>query len=224
MSDELQERLQNAFPSDTDQHVIRGVREGILLADGILDNEPFLKTMLGRDLRGLLRRAGVLFRLNGLCVAGDLPFKSQISKMPSGNWHWLELESGLFRAHICRTDQPDAFPVEAQSRQDARLCSQPSLFDGTVVPFKKLADEVGLLYAWLTFGATIDGKINHLWWKMPAKEEDSWLAQIDVMRREAASCIAPSPETSPGPKLTLKFKGHIEEALSKQPDDKTGPT
>ena len=222
MSDELKDRLQNAFPPDSDQNVIRGVREGILLADGILENEPFLKTLLGKDLRGHLRRAGVLFRLNDLCTHGDLPFKSQINKMPNGNWHWLELESDLFRAHICRTDQPDAFPVEAQSRQDARLSSQPDLFDGTVVPFKKLADEVGLLYAWLTFGAAINGDINHLWWKMPAKEEDSWLAQIDVMRREASSAIAPSPETSPSPTLALKFKDHIEEALSKQPGDKTG--
>jgi hypothetical protein len=217
--EELQQRLVTAFPSETDATVVRGVREGILLADGVLENEPFLKNVLGRDLRGLLRRAGVLFRINDLCSNGDLPFESKIEKMPSGNWHWIELKSGIFRAHICRTGDSDAFPVEAQCRQDARLQSQTDLFDGKVVPIKQLADEVGLLYAWLVFGASIAGELLHLCWKMPAREEDSWLGHIDVLRRVVPTESDPTETPAPDTKLGLRFRTHIEEALSKKPDE-----
>jgi hypothetical protein len=75
----------------------------------------------------------------------------------------------------------------------------------------------------LTFGASVEGNLNHLWWKMPAREDDSWLAQIDVMRRAAASSSAAPTAAAPSTKLTLKFKDHIEEALSNRPSDKAEP-
>lgn len=225
MIPELQQRLSVAFPQQTDLMLIRGVREGVLLADGILENEPFLKSALGRDLRGHLRRAGVLFRVHDLCVNGDLPFESRIEKMPCGNWHWIEIKSGFFRAHICRTENSSAFPVDAQSRQDARLKSQPDLFDSNVVPISKLADQIGQLYAWLAFGANAEGGLGHLCWKMPAREDDSWLASIDVLHRSASTAVAAdSAPREPDKKLVLKFKDHVEEELSKKGDDKSEST
>lgn len=209
----MQELLDNAFPEETDANLIRGVSEGIFLADSTLRSTAFLNSDVGGDLRGHLRRAGILFRLHELCVAGDLPFRSTMSQMPRGNWHWIELRSGNFTSHVCRTDAPELFPDDSPTRQDDRVTNQFDLFEDmlSVIPIR------GYL-AWLTFGVGDNGSLGHLCWGMPNARDDIWLARTNVLRRAAAreDIIPPEPATS---SAKLKFKEHIEESLRERENE-----
>lgn len=212
----FQEQLDEAFPPDTDAALMRSVSQAIALANDIMDHEPFLKSLIGRDIRGHIRRAAVLFSVHESCRAGDLPFASQMTRMPLGGGHWVELRSGSYRAQICRTDNPTAFPEETPTRQDQRLSNQLSLnFDPVVVPLR--ATPVSELYAWLTFGAT-DRGLTHLCWGMPEAGRNNWLARTNVRARLEMSGDTVIAET-PAPAVVLRFKDHIEESLRK--DDET---
>lgn len=211
----FQDMLDQAFPVSSDANVIRGVTEGIMLADKALDSEAFLKSLVGQDLRGHIRRAGILFRLDQMATTGDLPFSSIISKMPRGNWHWIELRSKNFTSHVCRTDGPNLFPTDTPTRQDDRLTNQGDLFRDNfgIEPIK------GYM-SWLMFGAGDSGKLSHLCWGMPNANEDVWLARTNIIRRAQESSVVVKFEPSAAPTI-LKFREHIEEAL-KGNDEKQG--
>jgi len=215
MPNPYQEILDDAFDAGTDLNVIRGVSEGVLLADLTLESHPFLRSQVGKDLRGHLRRSAILYRLHGMCAAGDLPFSSTMSKMPKGNWHWVEFRSGNVVAHVCRTDGPDLFPVDTPTRQEDRHTNQGDLFldKSNVVPLRGLT-------TWLMFGAGDGGALAHLCWGMPRAKENDWLARTNILRRAAHSESEAKVE-SPSPSVVLKFKSHIEESL-KDKDDKSG--
>lgn len=213
----FQVQLDEAFPPSSDADVIRGVTEGILLADKTLDNESFLKSLVGQDLRGHLRRAGILFRLHEMAKSGDLPFQSVMSQMPRGNWHWIELRSNNFTSHLCRTDGPEMFPSDTPTRQDDRLTNQGDLFrdNAEIVPIK------GYM-AWLSFGVGDSGALGHLCWGMPNATDDVWLARTNVIRRavESETVVKFEPPTST---TDLKFREHIEIALKgKESDENQG--
>jgi hypothetical protein len=216
------DRLRLAIPVSSDTATILGVQEGVLLADDALKNTPFLSNAIGLDMRGLIRRAGVIFRLEDLCKRGDLPFQSQITKMPFGSWHWLELKAAGVRAHVCRTDEAEAFPADTPNKQDARLVNpQGDLFKPRPVPLAEILPTVEEMYAWLTYGAAQDGKLAHLCWGVPACDENSWLAHLNILRGGAAiGAPVPPPPSSPDPKTKLRFLEHIEEALQKKDDGK----
>ena len=59
----IQDRLRAAFPPATDALAVRAIREGVLLADDLIKSASILNTLIGRDYRGLIRRAGVMFSL-----------------------------------------------------------------------------------------------------------------------------------------------------------------
>lgn len=220
MGTELNALLEVAFPPAADDEIIRGVTEGVLLADDLLKNTPMLKHAGGYDLRGHLRRAGIMFRVSDLCDRGLLPFTTEIAAMPHGPWHWLEIRSGKFKAHVCRTNSLNEFPEETLSRQDERLRNQPDLFNQDVTSLNEIAKRARELYAWLTFGADKEGKLLHLCWAMPPADESEWLAHIDVLER-AQKATAPSPSRAePSRKLKLKFREHVEEKLIKKPEKK----
>ncbi len=208
----FQESLDEAFPVASDANIIRGVSEGILLADKTLDNESFLRSLVGQDLRGHVRRAAILFRVHELAMAGDLPFSSTMSRMQRGNWHWIELKSNNFTSHIYRTDGPNLFPTDTPTRQDDRLSNQGDLFNGpsSIIPIKGYV-------AWLTFGALESGALSHLCWGMPNAKEDAWLARTNVIRRAREHSEQITPET-PTIMSTLKFRDHVEEALKAKID------
>src|SRR4051794_21825972 len=107
---EFQQRMLAAFPGATWGVLVRGMREGISLADDVIQSTPMLATLLGRDLKGHIRRVGVLYRLQQLCTSGELPFAAEASKMPIGAWHWLDIRSGNILAHVVRTEAADALP------------------------------------------------------------------------------------------------------------------
>lgn len=203
----FQDELDEAFPPSSDASVIRGVAEGIMLADKTLDNETFFRSLVGQDLRGHVRRAGILFRLHQMATAGDLPFQSDMAKMPRGNWHWVELRSRNFTSHVCRTDGPDLFPVDTPTRQDDRLTNQGDLFrdSSRIVPIK------GYI-AWLTFGVGDSGALGHLCWGMPNATDDVWLARTNIIKRARESEVVVKFEP-PTTRTDLKFRDHIEVAL-----------
>jgi hypothetical protein len=224
MDERLQRLLEVAFPVTTDSQVIRGVSEGIALADDLIENNRILRTGAGNDLRGHIRRAGIMFRLHDLCVQNELPFMAEIVPMPHGPWHWLEIRSGNFLAHVCRTSAPHAFPEETLSRQDARLRNQDDMFAPRVADRGELIVSIREFYTWLTFGIGQQGVLEHLVWAMPPADDGDWLAYRDVLHHAIATTPlqpdqAPAQESRAEPPtegLNLRFQEHIEQSLSKQ--------
>ena len=214
MSNEFQTRLDAAFPAVADENVARGVREGIVLADDWLKSHPFLSGPLGRDIRGQVRRCGILFRIHEMARAGDLPFSSSLSPMPRGNWHWVELTSGGITSHICRSEGPAAFPEDTPTRQDERLVNQLN-FD--FIP-RPVEDNDSAMFAWLTYSVAFDGTLGHLCWAMPAAAGDVWLARTNILVRLAEAAREADPETA-SKSLKLRFKDHIEDALTDRDSD-----
>jgi hypothetical protein len=214
----FQEQLDEAFPPDADAALVRCVSQAIMLASDAMANEPFLNSLIGADIRGHIRRAAVLFNVHESCRAGDLPFVSEMARMPLGGGHWVELRSGAYRAHICRTEGPAAFPEETPTRQDQRLSNQLEMFepDPVVVPFRPpTASE---MYAWLTFGA--EGRdLTHLCWGMPEAGRNSWLARTNVLRRLGPAEVRADPTDAPAPAVVLRFRDHIEEELRRDDED-----
>lgn len=206
---DFQERLEACFPAATDVETVRAVQQGILLADAVIENELWLRGPLGRDIRGHLRRAGILARMHEACKTGDLPFTSSLEHMPRGPFHWVELSSGEFKAHVVRTDSPGMFPEETPTRQDERLTNQPSLFDNVVS-----IREVAGVFAWLTFGAPVEGRVAHLCWAMPAADGKAWLAHANILHRLAVAQVEVKVEI-PSERVKLRFKDQIAESLEK---------
>ena len=218
----IQQRMRVAFPPSTDAVTIRAVREGVLLADDLIRNTPLLNTLIGRDYRGLIRRAGVMFSFHEACQRGDLPFKTSVRQMHRGHWHLLEIVSGAERAQICRTSEPDAFPDDTPVKQDERLVNQFDLFEEHP-PVETLLLRISRLYVWLTFGVDARGAITHVCWATPAKREEQWLAFENILRRaaEEGAPVPPVGSPPPDPKSKLRFKDHIEAALEKKNDEKS---
>lgn len=216
----FREQLTEAFPASSDALLVHFVRQGILLAANTMENEPCLKSLIGRDLAGHVRRAAVLFTVHSACVAGNLPFESTMTKMPLGGGHWVELKTKNFRAHICRTDKADAFPEDTPTRQDQRISNQLELSfpsSSVVVPFQKKSTPIEM-YAWLTFGAE-GGELSHLCWGMPESRRNVWIERINIMQRLRQAGTQPvSAEPTVSKKIELKFHQHIEDALRKDED------
>lgn len=212
----FQEQLDSAFPAATDAALAHTVAQSIALSADVMQHESFLNSLIGADIRGHIRRAAVLFNVHEACRAGDLPFLSEMTRMPLGGGHWVELRSGAFRAHVCRTEGPAAFPEETPTRQDQRLSNQLELALGLVaVPIRPELVEREL-YAWLTFGAS-GHELTHLCWGMPEAGRNSWLARTNVLRRLGAA--KPVIEAAPTAAVRLRFREHIEESLRARDGD-----
>lgn len=208
----FQQLLDEAFPPSTDVALMRSVSQAIALGSDVMDNEPFLKSLIGDDIRGHIRRAAVLFSVHEGCKVGDLPFASEMTRMPLGGGHWVELRSGPFRAHVCRTHSPVAFPEETPTRQDQRLSNQLELFGSDPVVVPSRAPSPQEMYAWLTFGAN-GFDLTHLCWGMPEAGRNSWLARTNVLSRLGP--VEAAPVDVPAPAVVLRFRDHIEQALRK---------
>jgi hypothetical protein len=220
----IQTRMRAAFPATTDVATVRAVRAGVLVADDLINVTPLLSTLVGRDYRGLIRRAGVMFSFHEACSRGELPFVATIRRMSRGHWHLLEIASGPERAQICRTDESNAFPEDTPVKQDERLANNFDLFD-PLPPTDQLLLRIPRLYTWLTFGVDAGGALTHVCWTVPAKREKEWLAFENVLRRAGEnegggpSGGSPPSNPTPDPKSRLRFREHIEEALEKNADE-----
>lgn len=222
---EVQDRLLLAFPRSSNVMLFRAVQEGSYLVSHLYEGEPFLKNNIGYDLYGHIRRAAIAYQIDQYCQRGDLPFVTEMKPMPRGPLHWLEITSTSAIAHVCRTDEPLAFPDEAESRQDYRLTLQTDLLSwldkGQEKPIGKIIHEIPLLYSWLTFHVGSDGQVSHLCWVSPAADVDEYIAYIDVLDEIARSGDdVPSIAPTPDPKEKLRLRDHIAEQLEK--DKKIG--
>jgi hypothetical protein len=197
---------------------IRGVREGIRIADGVRRSTPFLSTLVGRDQRGLNRRAAIMWRIQMLCATGELPFKAVEVLNTNGTSHLLSILAENIELHIVRTEDAEAFPIDARIRQDRRAINQPDLFeDGKVIPLTEALKDVKRLYAWLAWGANPAGELTHLCLSMPEDKRDVWLARVNILHRvqalESGSPSAEETPSAPNPALLLKFRAEIARSL-----------
>lgn len=220
MSEEFRAKLIAAFPETTWPTLTRGIREAIKVADSVRRSTPFLSTLVGRDLRGLSRRAAVMWRVQLLCKSGELPFKAEEIQNTNGTSHLLSIRSQNIELHIVRTDEADAFPVDAPIRQDARASNSGDLFeDRKLLPLHKVLDSVPL-YGWLAWGATGRGEITHLCLGMPEYRQDQWLALVNVLKHVSALEKTTKPTeaaaSAPNPALLLKFREEIARSLEKE--------
>lgn len=197
---EAQNRLRAAFPSSSDLQLVQAIREAIDAADEAVKNgHPALATVMGRDLRGHMRRIMIAYQIQAYCARGDLPYKATMEPMPKGPWHWLEITAPGAKAHVCRTKDVFAFPEEAESRQDVRIALNGNLFtwqNQTPQTLEEVVKEVAELYAWLTYGVSSNGEIGHLCWASPAADDDSYIGHLNVLIEIARSGLA-VPQTTP---------------------------
>lgn len=222
----FQDQLMEVFPERTWTPLTSAIRDGVRLADRVIVDTPMLASVIGQDLRGHIRRAGILHSLWEACQAGSLPFKAERAKMPIGCWHWLDIRSGEMVAHIVRTDDPSEIPKMTSNRQPKFMKNSFDLFeDGRIPP---LDLELMLLqerYCTVTFGANHAGDLTHARIGTPSKDGLEWLATVDLLRYgkpEAESSVPPAP-TPPDPAQLVKFLKRIQDTLEqeKKPDEKS---
>jgi hypothetical protein len=220
MSEEYRNLLVSAYPEATWPTLTRGVREAVTIADGVRRSTPFLMTLVGGDLRGLLRRACLMWRIQSLCKAKELPFDAQEIANTNGTSHLLSIKSKKLELHIVRTDEPEAFPIEALIRQDSRAINEPDLFrDGKLIPLHEAIESVPRLYGWLMWGATARGELTHFALGMPEPENDKWLTYVDVLAHitalESRTGATPTELASskPNPAMMLKFRDEFARQL-----------
>jgi hypothetical protein len=194
--------LDRAFPYETYANTLRALKQGIANADATIKGTPLLNNPTGQDLRGLIRRVGILQQFDRMCKAGDLPFRSEMAQMPIGTWHWLNIWSGDVLAHIVRTEEPDKFPEDTLNRQDRRARNNEDLFEPKIVSIEPMK-----LYAWLCYRALPNGALAHAVWGFPAADAEEWLARKNLM-----NVVIPKKEDDPGrpakvdPKDKLKLR------------------
>lgn len=220
MTDSFEARLLGAYPEQTWPTLTRGVREGVRIADDVRRSTPFLSTRIGGDLRGLLRRAAIMWRLQMLCRSSELPFKADEVLNSNGSSHLLSVLSNNIELHVVRTDDADAFPEDAPIRQDKRASNSADLFDdGKIVAINQAVETVPRLYGWIAWGATARGDLTHLCLAMPEWRQDAWLAHLNVLHRVLLQEREPKRtevgSSAPNPALLLKFKAEIARSLEK---------
>jgi hypothetical protein len=201
------ERLQRAYPFDTYTNTLRALREGIAIADDTVKGIPILKGGVGDDYREV----------------GDLPFKAEVTPMPRGTWHWLDIWSGDVHSHVVRTEEPSAFPEDTPNRQDARARNMRDLFeDKRVVRLKSLK-----LYSWLCYRATPDGALSHALWQAPSAKvdgkPDEWLARINLLTAVVEKKTEdPQRPAKVDPKTKMKLRDEVQAIINKKKEDEQG--
>src|SRR5688572_8866428 len=100
MSEEYRQLLVEAYPDATWPTLARGAGEAIKIADKVRLSTPFLSTLVGRDLRGLLRRAALMWRIQALCKSKELPFDAEEIENTNGTSHLLQIRSNKIELHL----------------------------------------------------------------------------------------------------------------------------
>ena len=160
--------------------------------------------------------------MQDMCMKGDLPWEAEITSMPIGNWHHLEIRPApsVF-GYVCKTESPLAFPKDTPNRQHERLIGQPSLFeyvDDNIVPLSEVMSDADAKSVWMTYGLTDKARLSHLCWNLPsaATENEQWLAHLNVMAR-IERMGKERPEARPAdPTAAIKFRQAIDDALNRK--------
>lgn len=224
MSDEYRNLLIQAYPEATWPTLARGIGEAVSIADNVRRSTPFLATLVGSDLRGLLRRAALMWRIQMLCKSRELPFDAREIANTIGTSHLLQVRSNNIDLHVVRTDEPGAFPEDAQIRQDNRASNDADLFrEGKLLPLNEVMDSIPRLYGWIMWGATAKGELTHFALGMPEPEYDEWLTYVDVLTpvraAEAVTSMPVEKSSKPDPTLLLKFREEIARSLEQNGDE-----
>jgi hypothetical protein len=164
-----------------------------------------------------------MWRIQMLCKSKELPFEAHEVANPytNGTSHLLIVRSNNIELHIVRTDEPEAFPVDAQIRQDSRASNEADLFrDGKLVPLHVALASVPRLYGWLMWGATARGDLTHFALGMPEHKEDKWLSYVDVLthvtvKEARGGAVKEASSSKPNPALMLKFREEIARSLGR---------
>lgn len=214
----VKEQLALAYPPSTFAMTIRGVREGVVLADDYLGSAAFMLSPIGLDLRGNLRRAAISFKLHELCTKGDLPFVTRMPKMDRSNWHQLEICSGKCVGYLTRTEEEGGFPEDRPSRQDERLRNQGDLFRPNVIALNENALNIT---AWLTWRVNQKGDLLHLCWGAPAADVDEWLGFSNLLKiaGHEIPVATESITVVPDPKERMRFRDEIAEQINRHNSD-----
>lgn len=220
----FQTRLITAFPEATWGLMVQSLRLGVRRADQLIDATPMLRSKFGADLRGHIRRIGILYQFAEQARIRELPFQAEATKMPIGSWHWLDIYSDRMIAHVVRTDSVDALPVETRNRQPQCARNEYDLFEhGRIPPVEEMLAEEQLRYAVLTFGLTWEGGLTHAALGMQSRDNSGWLAFVDLLRRSKPMTEAggPAPPVNPpDPTTEIRFREHVEQRLAER-DKKT---
>jgi hypothetical protein len=199
--------------------MVQGLREGIRQADRLIDNTPMLRSAFGLDLRGHIRRIGILYQFQESARLRELPFRAEATKMPIGSWHWLDIYSDRMIAHVVRTDSIDGLPAETSNRQPQCARNEYDLFrDGRIPPIEAVLTEEQQRYAVLTFGVTQEGDLTHAALGMQSGDNSGWLAFLNLLRRSKSTDepAPPPPSEPPDPLKELRFLRHVEKQLEEQ--------
>jgi hypothetical protein len=210
----FQNRLVSAFPERTWAPLVSGLREGIRLADKVIETTPLLNLITGQDLRGHIRRAGILYHVREMCRLKSLPFQAEAAKMPVGCWHWLDIHAEGLIAHVARTDGIREIPDITSNRQPKYLKNEYDLFDdGRIPSIEPLLELDHERYSTITYSADRDGSLTHAAIGMPSSDGREWLAFVNLMKRRDASFgdEVPRAPTPIDPTQMLKFHKEIED-------------
>lgn len=213
----FQQRLEAAFPYESYANTLRALREGIAAGDDVIKGTRMFSSEVGDDMRGLIRRAGILLRVEEMCKAGDLPFTCSLNRMPRGTWHWLDIYSGDCHGHIVRTPEPDKFPEDTPNRQDARASNTADLFETEAERIIRLAPPK--LYTWLAYRAAPDGRISHALWQAPSGDTNEWLARINLMAVVVQKSDDAKRPAKVDPKSRMKLKDNVISMIDKKKKD-----
>lgn len=218
----FQDQLITAFPEGTWNNIVRGIKNGIILADSIINSTPFLGSAPGYDIRGLIRRVGVLYKIKEMCSAGDLPFSGGEERMPVGHWHWLTIKSQNITAHVVRTESPRALPSDNSSRQPECLKNEYDLFEHGRIPTVDEMDLKQERYAVIVYGLDSGDKLAYVALGMPNYERTGWLAYKNILRRDEIKVEeAPVVPRTPDISTSLTFNAEVQRMLEDRDRRKT---
>ncbi|MCF8034045.1 MAG: hypothetical protein K9K66_10445 [Desulfarculaceae bacterium] len=201
MPKEFLDAIRKSFPPDTWPKIVQAANSGIILADALIADNPFLNWPVGRDQRGDLRRVGVMFSLREACNSGDLPFLCKVRRNTVRNCRHIELHSNNMYLHVTQVGGQRQFPKDTPLRNKGRRSNQFLLFADNAQP-----EFSSRWYGWLTFGASNDGGLEFICIGLPTESGQQWLDRINLTAEITKQGSKATMEKASEPLLKLKHK------------------
>jgi hypothetical protein len=214
MSEFFRPIILNAFKEVEWPMLTRCAVEGIALADNLIPTHKILNWAVGRDLRGHLRRIGIMHSVYNACVTSALPYTCEIMPNTVGNCHHIQLMSQNVYAHVVHTSDLAEMPRETPLRTNARMSNQGNLFEGTL--FTADLSKIQRWFAYLTFNADRDGNLTHLGLGIADKDGTEWLDIVSILKHPPEGYEIPTTEPPPlGPEELMRFQPHVQHLVDK---------
>lgn len=217
MSAHFRPIILNAFPEATWSPILKCTARGVALADSLIREQRWLCWPVGRDQRGDLRRAGIMWSLREACAVETLPFQCHDRQNSAKNCHHIEIESQNLSIHVNHTEWVTAMPRDTKLRNDARAQNQLDLFKPAILTTD--LREIKKWYGSLTFNADDDGKLTHLAIGLPEEQGSDWLDLLPLPLGSDGAFISDDEEPEPlGPDKLVKFRDEIKKMLEPPTD------